>query len=145
MTSFTTSPFCTFSTASLYFLISSSLSFPSALSVLNSKSGVCPIISTAFDTSVTPGKSTISRWSSVARAPPFWICTFGSETPKRFTRRSTISRSAFIEFSTSPFSTRETSARYTKCVPPERSSPSRNFFVCIQESEVEIISDAYTK
>jgi hypothetical protein len=82
----------------------------SLLSTLNSRSGVCPIISTAFETSVTPGRSTINLSSPALENPPSCTAITGSDTPKIFTRRSITSRRAFIESLISPLATFETSA-----------------------------------
>ena len=61
-----------------------------------------------------------------AKVPAVSVCTSGSDTPKRFTRRSIVSRSAAIESVTSAPWIAERSAWYVSSVPPERSRPSLN-------------------
>ena len=80
----------------------------------NSRYGVSPMSAIEAPISRTPASSTMRRDSS----PLFSICTSGSATPKRFTRRSITSRSDFIAVSRSPAATALVSARYTRCVPP---------------------------
>ena len=76
----------------------------SGRSMRNSRSGVCPIIAIARLTSVTPGNSTMRRFSLFSEITPAVVSTWttGSATPKRFTRRSMTSRSASIDSRTSP-------------------------------------------
>jgi len=91
--------------------VSSVISGASGFASLNSSVGVAPIILIASFTSVTPGKSTMSLYLSVAMAPPSSRSTVGSDTPNKFTRRSITSRKAPRESEIESCSRLLTSAR----------------------------------